>query len=318
MPASRRLHWLFLGVVQKCLFRIALPAAAALPPAHGMACARALGRLCKRLDLDWRTTGLREHFVTERTRHAYEEILPTLTAKQREDLVRRRFMCALMEELEGHWLAKRRIERFACEFEGLEAIRSAMALGRGMMLLTLHFDAALMGVAKLGLAGLQLNLMTSDVVEDARVDAAVNRYFRNKYAGIAACLNGGRALHVERHLKTFYSALRQGEGVVILGDAYSDKLDKALLIDFLGRRRAFAAGAVRMAEKAGTPMAAFVCLRTATGGYRVVFSPVRWPEAGSHEGNAAQLFAFLGEQIRRHPERWWAADLLPQFIVAEQ
>ncbi len=318
MPASRRLHWLFLGAVLKGLFRFALPVAAALPPNLGMACARALGRLCRRLDLDWRTVGLGEHFVTERTRHAYAEILPALEARQREHLVSRRFMCALMEELEGHWLAGRRIERFACEFEGLEAIRAGMARGKGMMLLTLHFDAALMGVAKLGLAGLKLNLITSDVVEDARVDAAVTRYFRRKYAGIAACLNGGRALHVERHLKSFYSALRRGEGVVILGDAYSDKLDKALLVDFLGRRRAFAAGAVRMAEKAGAPMAAFVCLRTATGGYRVVFSPVCWPAAGSHEESAARLFAFLGDHVRRHPERWWAADLLPKFIVAER
>jgi lauroyl/myristoyl acyltransferase len=299
------------------MFRIGLPLAARLPPSLGRYFAKMMGHLCARLDLDWRTLGLREHFVANRTRLAFQDISPGLDDGQTARLVRMRFENSVHEELEGHWLGMQWAGRFQCDFMGLDAIRDQMTRGQGIVLLTLHFDATLMGVAHMGLAGLKLNLMTSDVVEDARVLPVVQRYFHRKYAGIESSLNGGRALHVESHLKSFYRALRAGEGVVILGDAHALELDKGIVVDFLGRRRAIAVGAMRMAEKTGAPMAAFVCLRDANGGYRVVFSPVLWSQNGSHQENIKVLYSFLGAHISSQPERWWAADLLPGFIVVD-
>jgi len=308
------LHWLGLRILTAAAFHMVLPALARLPAATGRRGARLLGRLFAALDCDWRTLGLRQHYVAGRTRQALREIDPGLDEARLNTLVRQRFVSATLEELEGHWLALGRAKSFRCDFEGLDEVRAALAHGRGIVLLTMHFDATLMGVAHLGLAGIRLNLMTSNVVEDTRVLPVVRRYFAAKYMGIETCLNGGLVMHVEQRLKSFYQALRVGRGVVILGEAPAARTDDAMIVDFLGKRRAIAPGALRLAEKTGAPMAAFVCLRNSSGNYRVIFSPPYLPENGSHSGNVARLFAFLGAQVRNHPERWWAADQLPNFI----
>jgi lauroyl/myristoyl acyltransferase len=91
----------------------------------------------------------------------------------------------------------------------------------------------------------------------------------------------------------------------------------AVPIDFFGRRLAFAPGFLRLAEKTGAPVAAFVCLRDSQGGYRISFSPVFWPVGGKHRVNAPRLYAFLEACVRRHPGRWWAADMLTYFLTMD-
>ena len=311
-------HWWLLRRINDVMFLFAWPLFARLPFGVGMKLAEWLGRLCFMLDLDWRTVAVREHFVRDRTRSALEEICPGREASAIERLLIGRFITAACEELEGHWLHLRRAEQCRCEFEGLDAVKAHVAAsGQGVVLLTLHFDATLTGVAKMGLAGLKVNVMTSNVVEDARVPSSVQRYFRRKYAGLSSSLNGGSTVHVEPKMspRLFHTRLRRGECVVVLGEAPSNKPDKAVIVDFLGRRRAMAPGAVRIAEQAGVPMAAFVCLRQGQGSYRVICTPLFFPSsAGSHAGNVPALFAFLEAHIRRHPDRWWAADLMHSYI----
>lgn len=312
------LHWVVLRWVLVAMFRVALPWAARLSLRRGMWTASALGHICYRLDMDWRTVALQDHFVGRRTRLAVAEIAPELSEIARESVVRERFLNASREELEGHWFALHRAEECVCEFEGFDSIEALMGRKQGLVLLTMHFDAALMGVVQLGLAGLKMNLMTSHVVEDARVSPCVKHYFRRKYDGIQGYLNGGQSMHVETKLKRFYSVLKQGECVVILGEAPTDQLADAAKIQLFGKRRAVAPGAFRLAEKTGCPMAAFVCVRLAVGRYKLIFSPVHFPSTeDGHAANAEILFDFLSEQVRVDPGRWWAADQLPNFITLE-
>ena len=310
-----RLHWVLLRWVLIMMFRVALPLAARLPLRQGMWAASVLGHMCYWLDMDWRTVALQDHFVGRRTRLAVAEIAPELSEIACEAVVRERFLNASREELEGHWFAIHRAAECVCEFEGFDPIREHLARKKGLVLLTMHFDAALMGVVQLGLAGCKMNLMTSDVVEDARVAPCAQRYFERKYDGIQSYLSGGRAMHVETNLKRFYGALKHGEGVVILGEAPTDQLPEAAKIQLFGKRRAVAPGAFRLAEKTGCPIAAFVCVRSGVGRYKVVCSPIHFAthEEG-HAANAGLLFDFLSAQIRMDPAGWWAADQLPNFI----
>ena len=314
------LHWWFLRLINDVMFVCAWPLAARLPFGAGMKLAEWLGRLCYVLDLDWRTVAVREHFVRDRSRSALAEICPSREASAIERLLVGRFITAAREELEGHWLHQGRAEHCRCEFEGLDAIKAQVAAsGQGVVLLAHHFDAVEMGIAQMGLAGLKVNLMSSNIVEDTRVPLSVQRYFRLKYAGLSRYLNGGSTVHVEPHMSTrlqeFYARLSRGECLVVLGEAPSNKPDKAVIVDFLGRRRAMAPGAVRIAEQAGVPMAAFVCLSLSCGSYRVICTPLFFPSsAGSHAGNVPALFAFLEAHIRHHPDRWWAADLMHSYL----
>jgi len=311
----QNLHWLGLRLVLLVIFRCLLPLAARLPRRWGVKVSAVVGWACYHLDLDWRTLGLREHFLIARTRSAINEIEPALSDSAVNAIVLERFKTASREELEGHWLGLQRWGSCRCDFEGLQSIQDQLTGGQGLVLLTMHFDAALVGVAQLGLAGCVLNLMTSNVVEDHRVPVCVQRYFSQKYAGIQIALNGGKVMHVENKLRHFYEALKRGEGVVILGEAPTGRIADAKIINFLGKRRAIAPGAFRMAEKTGSAMAAFVCLRSDCGDYKVIFTPVFAAHAlKGHSENTDRLFSFLSERIKQYPGRWWAADQLPNFF----
>lgn len=306
-----------IALLVNAVYGVVLPLLGRLPLPAGRALVRQLGRLYARLGLDWRTVWHQENDVAGRTRQALSMIRPELSPKRVDVLVRQRFRYAALEDLEGHWLALRRGKSQRFRIDGLDAIQEALSHKKGIVLLTMHFDASILGIALLGQAGLKLNPMAFDVFADSRIPFLVRRYFRRKYAGLDSHLNGGKVSYVPRDLAYCYRALRAGEGVVILGDAPTGDTKMAVPINFLGRRLAFAPGFLRLAEKTGAPLAAFVCLRDSRGGYRVVFSPVFWPNGGKHQKNAPRLYTFLEAFVRRHPGRWWAADILTYFLTMD-
>lgn len=302
-------HWLWQRLMIEFGFRMLYPLAARLPARSGRKIARLWGRWMARLDCEWRSVASREHFVAQRTASALKEIRAGLSEDELKRRMVARFMCACEEELEGHWLAHGLKTELPVSIEGLDAILAARREGRGLLLLTFHYDAAIWGIGCLGRAGLRLSPMSSAVINDPRVPPVVQRYFVRKYAGLTRHLQGGEVMHYENRLRDFYRRLQRGEGVVVLADGFTHDDTAGLPVDFLGQRRLFAPGARRLAEKSGAVVAAFVCLREETG-HRIVISPPAPPGA---DGAAAcrQALHFLETYVQKFPERWWAADLLP-------
>lgn len=316
MPTKReRINRGFSALLVSAAYGAILPVLSRLPLSAGRVLAGHLGRLYARLGLDWRTVWHQENDVAGRTRQAQGMIRPGLSPWRVDVLTKQRFRCAALEDLEGHWLALRRGTFQCSRIDGLDAIHEALSHKKGIVLLTMHFDASILGIALLGQAGLKLNPMAFDVFEDTHIPVLVRRYFRRKYAGLDSYLNGGRVSYVPRDLAHCFRAVRAGEGVVIFGDAPTGDTKKAVPINFLGRSLAFAPGFLRLAEKTGAPVAAFVCLRDSEGSYRITFSPVFWPVNGKHQGNAQRLYAFLEAFVHRYPGRWWAADILTYFLT---
>lgn len=320
-PARQPFHWKILRAINGLHFSLGLPLIARLPAAAGIRLARMFGRLHHRLDLDWRTVALCTHFVRERTAQALAQINPAgapaeqgRAAPAPDRRVRQRFEIAVREELEAHWFINQRIRSTHCRFIGFEPVRALQRSGQGIVFLTFHYDAPLVGVVHMGRAGIPLNLMTSSQVELDCVPRSVQHYFRNKYAAIQQHLNGGRTLHAETHLKSFYTGLRKGCSAVILGEAPAAQDEDGIVVRFMHRRRAFAPGAVRLAERTRSPLVPFVCECTGAGQYRIEFGAPLLPTAdGSHAANQQALYEFIEKRIQAHPEKWWAADLLPSF-----
>lgn len=311
-----RLHWLVLRGFMVALFALVLPLAARIGGRTARRMATWAGLTAFRLDVDWRTVSLRQHFLRERTQAALREIQPEAPPETFAAQARERFICAAQEELDAHYFFSDPELFRQCSFEGLEAVREA-ASRTGVLFMTLHLDTTLMGVVQLGKAGLKLNLMTSNIVQDARVPAVIRKFFQHKYEGIERHLNGGHYWHVETHTRDFYRALARGEGVVVLCEGPALTLEDGVLTKFLGKTRAMSPGALRLAKKSGAALVGMICLRTGPESYRVVFSPVYEPSALPPEQAIHEVYAFLDQAIRATPGRWWAADLLPAFINVE-
>lgn len=308
-------HWLWQRLMLEFGFRMLYPLAAHLPARSGRKIARLWGRWMAWLDCEWRSVALREHFVAQRTASALAEIEPGLTEAVARRKIAERFMAACEEELEGHWLAYGLKTQQRVLIEGLDALRTASAAGRGLLLLTFHYDAAIWGIGCLGRAGLRLSPMSSAVTEDARVPHVVQGYFARKYAGLTRHLQGGQVMHHEHRLRDFYRRLKRGEGVVVLADAFTHDARTGLPVDFLGRQRLFAPGIRRLAEKSAAAVAAFVCLREGDD-YRIAISRPSPPGVPGDEA-CRQALHFLEGYVRTFPERWWAADLLPGSLRPE-
>lgn len=311
-----RIYWFALRTFVSAFFALLLPLAAWIGGRAARRMAAWAGRATYSLDVDWRTVSLRQRSLRGRTLAALREILPDAPPKVLSALVRERFVCAAQEELDAHYFFSDPELARQCSFEGLEPVRE-VASRTGILLMTLHLDATLMGVAQLGKAGLKLNLMTSNIVQNALVPPLVRRFFKRKYEGIERHLNGGHYWHVETHPREFYRALARGEGVVMLCEGPAVSLEEGVLTRFLGKTRALSPGALRLAKKSGAALVGMICLRAGPESYRVVFSPVYEPSTLAPEQAIHEVYAFLDQAIRATPGRWWAADLLPAFINVE-
>lgn len=312
-----QLHWLALRGFMVFLFALVLPLAARIGGRTARRMAAWAGWAAFRLDVDWRTVSLQQHFLRERTQAALREILPDASPETISTLTRERFICAAQEELDAQYFHSDPELSRQCSFEGLEAVREA-ASRTGVLFMTLHLDSTLMGVVQLGKTGLKLNLMTSNIVEDPRVPKVIQRFFRRKYEGIERHLNGGHYWHVEAQTRDFYRALAWGEGVVVLCEGSAPTLESGVVTEFLGKPRALTPGALRLAKRSGAALVGMICLRTAPESYRIVFSPVFEPSSALPPEQAIlEVYAFLDQAIRATPGRWWASDLLPTFIKVE-
>jgi len=169
-----------------------------------------------------------------------------------------------------------------------------------------------MGAAFLGRRGWAVNPMSSNVVERPGVPRAISEHYRRKYEGITRLMNGGKVMDAETHLRAFFAAVSAGGMALVLGDLPAARSDDACWAEFFGCERAFAPGAVRLAERTGAALVAYLCLRENTGRYQVRFSPPCIRQEGPWY---APAYRFLEESIREYPGRWWAADTLPLFAT---
>jgi lauroyl/myristoyl acyltransferase len=293
-------------------FTLFLPLLARLPLRLGYPLAAWRGALNWMLDREWRSISLEQRYIRAATDQAMKQIMPDLTATEIANLTRRRFEGNSREEFEAYLLIKDRIGELSFSIQGLESVLEQSTRGRGVVLLTMHFDSFILGTVCIGMNGLVVNVMTSDVVENPLVDGCVRRFFYRKYRGMERYLHGGRAVHVEQNLQFFYQALLNGECVVVLADLPARDNDQRIWMRFLERERSFLSGAFRLARRTESALAGFICQWEGGYKYKVTLSECI-PSEEVNEASYQQIYAFLETAIQKKPERWWAADLLRTF-----
>jgi lauroyl/myristoyl acyltransferase len=192
--------------------------------------------------------------------------------------------------------------------ENVAPLLESSRQGRGLVLLTCHFDSFTMGLLLLGLAGLHTNGMSSAVVEDQRLPEAVRDFFYRKYRNMEKYM-GRPVVHQEHDRLFFYRALGRGDAVFMVGELPPSAGAASIRVRFMGRQVELAGGAWRMAKKTGSLVAAYVCLCEGPGRYRVVCHPPVDPLEGDASDVLAPLYEFFTKHIGKHPQRWWASDL---------
>jgi 2-polyprenyl-3-methyl-5-hydroxy-6-metoxy-1,4-benzoquinol methylase len=304
---AQRLLWWAAQRAHHVDFAWVLPVLARLPLTLAYRAAHWRGLVNARTGRDWRSMALGRRHIRSQSLAGYR-LLPvpaseeTLCAWCAE-----RFIVEAREELEAQFVAAGRVNGLSCAFEPSGAALVGHQRSHGLVLLTPHFDSFFLGVAFLARNGAKVNLMSSAVTQQPGVDTAVTRHFFRKYRGLEHYLNGGKVLDMETGLRQFYRLLERGETLVVLGDAPVLPDGVSAQVNFLGANRLVAGGALRMAQRTGSDIGAYVCRHLEHNNYALELGPVG---PADEPASIDAVYAFLGAAIQSNPGHWWGADLL--------
>jgi lauroyl/myristoyl acyltransferase len=307
--------WNYTSWIQRIDYGFSLPTMANLPLPLGERLAKIRGVSNFFFDYDWRSTALGHRFVRGGTYQAMSMLSPGSGRLGCMVATLHRFIHYSREEWEACLLAGKYMQTIFRQstFEGFDKLLKYQQDGRGVVLLTCHFDSFVMGIVLLGMAGLRINAVSSSVVEDSRVHPSVQKFYYDKYRNMEKFMNGGKVAHFEKNLRFFYRALERGEAVVILADLPAGSRKTGVIVPFLGSTRRMAPGAWRIAKKTDSALGAFVCLHDAPGNYHVLCYLAGEQWSADPAWVMTPVYKFLDQQIRLRPERWWASELLPKY-----
>ena len=182
---------------------------------------------------------------------------------------------------------------------GLEQLDAAREEGRGVILVMAHYGRLIMPLAALGLSGRPLSMLTMAVDRNPDLDPVQRTYLKRKIGNLLTHM-GGRWISLEDDLRGMYQALRNGETLVMLLDAWMPHFGKQIEIPFLGGQLSLPSGIARLAQKTGAAMVYCAAHERDWRIEGVLHRLDDTPEAGLR--GAVRL---LEEDVRSTPWAWW-------------
>ncbi len=297
--------------VQRMDYRYLLPAMARLPFSIGVFASYCRGLLQVLVDYDWRSIALGRKYIRSNVYQAMTVLLGS-RSKSIMGTLGRFLHNSRSEYQDCLYINEQKIEKICqnSKLNGIEDILKAQKEGRGVVLLSCHFDSFIMGMVLLGKKGINVNVLTSSLVEDKRIHPDVINFFTSKYRLMEKYI-GGKMVHYETGLDFYYQALDRGESLVIMADVQGGKSD--IYIPFLERNLRMPIGAWHMAKKTNSLIGAYMCIYVSPGVYQINFFPLREIDAESPVNTLLPIYAFLEGWIRKMPGRWLAAEHLMNY-----
>lgn len=223
------------------------------------------------------------------------------TAEELDRLCRRSFQHLGMMLVEActFLFAPRAFFRSQVRVEGFEHLKSAMAQGRGALLLTAHFgNWELLAVAH-WLSGYPLSVVVRPL-DSPFLDRLAAR-FRER--------SGAELIPKWRALPAVLDALRRQRMVAFLLDQNALRRE-GVFVQFFGRPASTSKSLALLALRTGAPVVPIFIHREPDGGHRAVIEPeIPPPRTGDRDKDiAAYTAAFtrcVEDTIRRRPEQWF-------------
>lgn len=316
----------FLHAIQGWDYGIFLPLMARLPLPLAYALSDLRGFLNARFSRDWAELALGFPYIAERSAQAYQEIHPLADDQVVRAWVIERYQTVAREELDGALVMAGRMNELKVDLTPVQAVLAQRESGRGLVVALSHHDSFFVAMLALARCGVTAHLMISDVVFDERVHPKLRAFTRAKYDAYIREMNGGQFLSASAQTRAFFrDELLAGRVLMVVTDTPAEKRsDKGTWVQWLGRRRKMADGALRLAIETGSEMLAMRARHVGPG--RQVWScssligtsgPFELSGAAQREAIYAPLAKFLEHAIYADTGRWSAAHLLGEFECDE-
>ena len=182
---------------------------------------------------------------------------------------------------------------------GWEHIEAALARGRGVIYVTMHFGNWDIGGAVV--SGLHPVSVVAETFQPARLDALV-RGSRAKH--------GMDTIPVENAARQVLRALRRNEVVALVIDRPVHEQQGGVPIRLFGRDTRWPGGAAALAMKTDALVIPGGCWRNPDDTYSIMAAPpIRCETTGDRDGdlrrNMQRIVEALEQIIRRHPDQWY-------------
>ncbi len=227
-------------------------------------------------------------------RRNIELCLPELDAAARAGILREHFAglgCALFETAMSWWSSNERIRRITL-MTGIENLKAAQATGRGVLLLSAHFNTIEIGCRALA-ARMPLNIM----------------YRPTKNPLIGEFVHSRRAVQTRRAIprddvRTLIKALKDGEPVWYAPDQ-SFRKKGAEMVRLFGIPAASNTATSRIVGMTNALVLPYFFERLPGGGYRgVIHPPLESFPTGDAVADAEHFNHIVESEVRRMPDQY--------------
>ena len=227
-------------------------------------------------------------------RRNIELCLPELGAAARRKVLREHFAglgCALFETAISWWSSDQRIRRIT-QMKGLEHVQAGQASGRGVLLLSAHFNSIEIGCRALA-ARLPLNVM----------------YRPTKNLLIGEFVHSRRAVQTRRAIprddvRTLIKALKGGE-VVWYAPDQSFRKKGAEMVRLFGIPAATNTATSRIADMTNALVLPYFFERLPGGAYMgVIHPPLENFPTQDAVADSERFNAIVEAEVRRHPDQY--------------
>lgn len=182
-----------------------------------------------------------------------------------------------------------------CELDGLAHLRTAMAEGRGAIVLATHMGNASLAMIRLAQEGWPVSLLyrKARMMSTGFFQSGLEQY------GIQAILaNGGIRAYGQ-----MLAALKQGRVLIVMMDQGVRKAENGLMQRFLGKDVPMPAGPAQLARVSRSPVLPMVAVAAQPRWRFEIQRPVTLGQ-GSLEADVESLTRLTEAQVLQHPELW--------------
>lgn len=202
-----------------------------------------------------------------------------------------------------------REELFAlCEVHGREHLDVAMAMGRGVIVVTPHLGPYELGAAWAAAAGYPVYGMAEDLAPDVLEALAQYR-----------TATGMQLISMKQGIRAVYRLLREGKMVLLVADRAIGEAKASVPLPFAGGTRRMPIGPAMFSVASGAPVVVGHIVRHTRHVPRFVirFEPPLLPEGDGDDARlnlARRIAERLGSAVADHPDQWyvfqpmWIAD----------
>jgi len=258
---------------------------------NALAFGRVLGRLTMRI-------------LPNRYRMAKENMtlaLPELSASEIEVNVRKNFehigICgAEMLRIDMFQLGDEDIDKYIT-YDGLSLLQEALALGRGVLLLSAHLGFWELGGFALAEKGIQL-----DMVAKPLKNPLADRYFGDLRKSF-----GAEILNSRKGARRILQSLRANHAVGIMLDQHISP-PGSVMVEFFGRKAYTTTAIANMAMKNQVPVVPVFCLRQPDNSYKVWAEPMLMLTGKGENDvieNTQRLTDIIEAAVRKDVSQWF-------------